>query len=188
MGRLIVIEYSSLDGVMEDPDGQAGTAFGGWLFRYGPEAVEGDKFRLGELLDTGALLLGRTTWELFATIWPSRSDDFSTKMNRMRKLVVSRSLESVDGWNNSTLLRGDLIEEVRTRKPEQDLIVTGSASVVRPLMEHDLVDEFRLIVLPLVIGSGRRLFESPGRLLDLRLTSAQQRGQAAFLVYERPSS
>ena len=96
MSRVIVITFVSLDGVMGDPDGREGSARGGWAFRYGPEAVAGDKFRLGEVLDTGALLLGRRTWQQFAKIWPDRDDPFSAKLNAMPKLVVSRSLECAD--------------------------------------------------------------------------------------------
>jgi dihydrofolate reductase len=112
MGKVIVIEFVTLDGVVEDPDGSGGTPWGGWAFRYGPEAVAGDKFALGEILDQGVMLLGRTTWQLFAKIWPGRDDDFSRKMNAMPKLVASRSLASVDYWANSTLLRGDLTQAV----------------------------------------------------------------------------
>ena len=106
MSRLIVIEFVSLDGVMHDPDGSDGSPQGGWAFRYGPQATAGDKFGLGEVLDTGVMLLGRRTWQLFAKIWPGRDDPFSAKMNAMPKLVVSRSLEHAAGWQNSTVLRG----------------------------------------------------------------------------------
>src|SRR5215475_10625616 len=106
MSRVIVIEFVSLDGVMHDPDGSEGSAQGGWAFRYGPEAVAGDKFELGEILDTGVMLLGRVTWELFTHIWPGRDDDFSKKMNAIPKWVASRTLDNVDAWQNSTLLRG----------------------------------------------------------------------------------
>jgi dihydrofolate reductase len=184
VSRVIVIEFVSLDGVMEDPDGSGGTSQGGWAFRYGPESVAGDKFRLGELFDTGALLLGRATWQLFSGIWPTRTDDFSSRMNAIPKLVASRSLDGVDAWNNSTLLAGDLVEEVRRR--DQNLIVAGSASVARTLMEHDLVDEYRLLVFPLVLGAGRRLFEDGGAPIDLELVSAEPVGAAVLQVYARP--
>ena len=126
MGQVIVIEFVTIDGVMHDPDGRAGSAHGGWAFRYGPQAVAGDKFRLGEVLDTGALLLGRRTWQLFAGIWPSREDDFSRKMNSVPKLVASRTLEKTGEWQNSVLLAGDLLDEVRTRKRAQDLVVAAA--------------------------------------------------------------
>jgi dihydrofolate reductase len=149
MSHVIVVEFVSLDGVVQDPSGSEGTPQGGWAFRYGPEAVTGDPFGLGELLDTGALLLGRGTWQQFARIWPGRDDPFSAKMNAMPKLVVSRSLEDAGSWQNSTVLRGDLVTEAGKRKQEQDIVVTGSVSVVRELMAHDLVDEYRLLVFPL---------------------------------------
>ena len=106
MSHVIVIEFVSLDGVMQDPDGSEGSRQGGWAFRYGPEAVTGDPFGLSEVLETGALLLGRRTWQMFAGIWPGRDDPFSAKMNAMPKLVMSRSLEHADGWQNSAVLRG----------------------------------------------------------------------------------
>ena len=185
MNRVIVIEFLSLDGVMQDPDGRGGSAYGGWAFRYGPAAVAGDKFKLGEVLDSGALLLGRATWQLFAGIWPSRDDAFSNKMNSIPKLVASRSLERVDEWQNSSLIAGDLVDEVARRKADQDLVVAGSASVVRTLMEHDLVDEYRLLVFPLVLGEGSRLFEHSTAPIDLRLESAEPAGPAVLSVYSR---
>ena len=160
---------------------------GGWAFRYGPEAVAGDKFKLGELLDTGTLLLGRQTWQLFAQIWPSRDDAFSTKMNTIPKLVASRTLTRVDAWQNSDLLQRDLHAEVAARKATQDLIVVGSASVAKNLIAHDLVDEFRLLVFPLVIGAGTRLFDD-GTPVELQLISTEQAGAAARLIYQRASA
>jgi dihydrofolate reductase len=185
VSRIIVIQFISLDGVVHDPDGTEGSTHGGWAFRHGPQAVAGDKFRLGGLLDTGALLLGRGTWQKFAGIWPTRDDDFSQKMNAIPKLVASRSLEHVDDWANSTLLEGDLVEEATTRKAERDLIVAGSASVAHTLREADLVDEYRLLVFPTIVGEGARLFE-PGRAsTDFELASAEAAGPAALLVYSR---
>jgi dihydrofolate reductase len=184
MGQVIVIEFVSIDGVMEDPDGRGGFDRGGWAFRYGPEAVAGDKFNLGDLFNTGALLFGRQTWQQFSQLWPSRDDAFSTKMNTVPKLVASRTLTRVDAWQNSQLLHGDLVAEVVARKATQDLIVVGSASVAKTLIAHDLVDEFRLKVFPLVIGTGTRLFDD-GTPLELELTSTEQSGAAALLTYQR---
>lgn len=185
MARVIVIEFASLDGVVQDPDGSDGFEQGGWAFRYGPEAVTGDPFRLGELLDTGALLLGRRTWQLFAKIWPGRSDDFSAKMNAMPKLVASRSLDQVTEWENSAVLTGDLVAAARQRKQEQDVLVMGSLSVVQTLMAHDLVDEYRLLVFPLVLGSGSRLFPDGISPIDLAPVSVESAGPVVRLVYSR---
>ena len=188
MSRVIVIEFVSLDGVMHDPDGSDGSAQGGWAFRYGPEAVAGDKFGLGEVLDTGAMLLGRRTWQLFAKIWPGRDDPFSAKLNAMPKLVVSRSLEHAAEWKNSTVLPGDLTAAVHERRRTQDIIVMGSASVVRALIASDLVDEYRLMVFPLILGEGTRLFPDGTAPVNLDLASAQATGPAVKLVYARPEN
>ena len=187
MSRVIVIEFVSIDGVMQDPDGREGFDRGGWAFRYGPEAVAGDKFKLGELFDTGALLVGRRTWQLFAQIWPSRDDAFSTKMNTIPKLVASRTLTDLDEWQNSSLLQRDLLAEVAARKATQDLIVVGSASVAKTLIAHDLVDEFRLLVFPLVIATGTRLFQD-GAPVELRLSSIERAGAAALQIYQRANA
>ncbi|MER6000448.1 dihydrofolate reductase family protein [Nonomuraea angiospora] len=188
MGKLIVIEFVSLDMVIEDPDGADGTPWGGWAFRYGPESVAGDKFALGEVLDTGAMLLGRATWQRFSRIWPGRDDEFSRKMNAIPKLVASRSSDGVEGWSNSSLLRGDLIEEVAGRRRERDIVVAGSGSVVAALRAHDLVDEYRLLVFPTVLGRGHRLFDQDDRPLGLALESAERMGQAVRLVYGRDAA
>jgi|tagenome__1003787_1003787.scaffolds.fasta_scaffold19321425_1 dihydrofolate reductase len=185
MSRIIVIEFVSLDGVIQDPDGAEGSAQGGWAFRHGPQAVAGDKFGLGELLDTGALLLGRRTWQKFSAIWPTRDDDFSTRMNAIPKLVASRTLDDVSAWGNSTVLEGDLVAQAAARKADRDLIVAGSASVAHALMDADLVDEFRLLVFPTVVGEGARLFELGRACTDLSLASVQAAGPAALLVYSR---
>ncbi|MFI5607091.1 dihydrofolate reductase family protein [Amycolatopsis sp. NPDC051903] len=183
MGDLIVIEFVTLDGVVEDPDGSGGTAAGGWAFRHGPEAVAGDKFELGPLLDTGVMLFGRTTWELFGKIWPGRTDPFSAKMNAIPKLVASRTLSNTEAWQNSSLVEGDLVAAVRERKARQDVIVTGSVSLVHELGE--LVDEYRLMVFPTVVGRGQRLFTDRTPPTELRLTSVEQKGAAALMHYRK---
>jgi dihydrofolate reductase len=188
MNRVIVIQFTTLDGVVEDPDGSAGTPYGGWAFRHGPDAVAGDKFRLGPRLDSGVLLLGRGTWQLFSKLWPHRTDDFSTRMNAAPKKVASRTLTDLGAWQNSALITGELVEEVAHLRDERDVIVIGSTSVVHTLMEHGLVDEYRLLVFPTVLGEGRRLFSGPAGAGDLRLVSVEQSGAAALLRYEDPAS
>jgi dihydrofolate reductase len=177
MGNVTVVEFITLDGVIEDPDGRDGTAFGGWAFRFGPEPVAGDKFRLGEALDNASLLFGRATWERFARLWPTRDDPFADIMNRIPKVVASQSLTDVSGWNNSTLLSGPVADA------DGDLIVVGSASVAHSLMADDLVDEYRLLVFPVVLGQGRRLFERGA--IELELVSAERAGAAVLLTYRR---
>jgi dihydrofolate reductase len=185
MNRVIVIEFVTLDGVIEDPDGSGGTPGGGWAFRHGPDAVAGDKFGLGARLDTGVMLLGRRTWQLFARIWPHRSDPFSTAMNRIPKAVVSRTLTDLGAWSNSTLLPGDPAGEVPRLRERSDVIVAGSVELVQALMEKDLVDEYRLLVFPTVLGSGRRLFGAGTPPAQLRPISVEQRGAAVLLCHER---
>jgi dihydrofolate reductase len=126
MGHVIVTGFVSLDGIVTDPDGSGGTPAGGWAFRHGPETVGGDKFRLGELMDSGVLLLGRTTWELFSRLWPNRTDDFSLRMNKMAKVVASHSLTDLSAFPNSTLMEGSLTDYVRTES--RTIAVTGSRS------------------------------------------------------------
>jgi dihydrofolate reductase len=181
MGSVIVIQFITLDGVTQDPDGSEGFKHGGWAFRFGPQAVAGDKFKLGALLDSGSLLLGRRTWQLFAGIWPSRTDAFSGKMNAIRKLVASRTLERTDAWNNSALLAGDVVDEVRRRKVSEDLIVIGSDSLVRLLREHDLIDEYRLQVFPIVLGEGNRLFPEGTNGTPFETLGVEQSGAATLI-------
>jgi dihydrofolate reductase len=185
MNRVIVIEFITLDGVVDDPDGSAGTAGGGWAFRHGPEAVAGDKFRLGPLMETGTLLLGRRTWELFAGLWPHRSDPFSTAMNRIPKAVASRSRTDLGAWQNSTLLDGDVVHELPRLLERGDVIVAGSVGLVRALVDEDRVDEYRLLVFPTVLGAGRSLFAPGTRPADLRLLSVEQSGAAVLMRHER---
>jgi dihydrofolate reductase len=185
MGKVIVISFVTLDGVMEDPDGSGGTPHGGWAFRDGPEATAGDKFALGPVLDTGVLLLGRTTWQLFSGIFAPRTDAFSVKMNAIPKVVASRTLERADDWNRSTVLKGELDVEVTRIKEDRDVVVPGSGSVVEYLAARDLIDQYRLLVFPTVLGRGRRLFAEGTAPVDLKLTAAQAVGGVVRMSYGR---
>ncbi|HTR71330.1 MAG TPA: dihydrofolate reductase family protein [Mycobacteriales bacterium] len=180
MGKVIVIQFITLDGVVEDPDGRGGTEFGGWAFRFGPEAIAGDKFRLGPILETGALLFGHRTWEHFSRLWPSRTDPFSTAMNKIEKYVVSHAAPDLSTWPPSTLLSGDLVDAVRHLARERDLVIIGSHSVVRELTAAEAVDEYRLLTFPTVVGQGIQLFTNPAKL---RLISVEMVGQASLTIY-----
>jgi dihydrofolate reductase len=186
--RTIFLAYSTLDGFMEDPDGRGGTPNGGWMFRHGPEVVEGDKFKLGELMNTGVMVLGRKTWELFSTIWPTRTDDFSMKMNRIPKLVATSTLTDLGAFKNSSRIEGDLFSAIAKQKAERDVIITGSASIIHALQRQDLVDEYRLCILPTILSGGRRVFESDAALSPMRLTSVEKQGAAAALRFERSAA
>ena len=185
MGRVIVISFVSLDGIVTDPDGSAGTPAGGWAWRFGPELVGGDKFQLGPILDTGTVLLGRGTWELFGQRMPSRTDDFSVRMTKIRKLVASHSLTDVSAWNNSTLIEGEVADAVRAERESRDVVVVGSLGVVRALQASGLVDEYRLMTFPSVLGSGERLFPESGTPLHLDLVSIDQVGPTVLATYRR---
>ena len=186
MPRVIVAQFVSLDGVTEDPDGSAGTPFGGWAWRYGPGPVAGDKFRMGPILDTGVMLVGRATWELLGGIFPSRDDGFSRRLNAMDKLVVSRTAGDLGRWTNSARLAGELTDAVAERARHQDVYVVGSGSVVDQLVAAELVDEFRLLVFPIVLGAGRRLFDGVDKPLPLRLVDGDDVGSGVQLrIYQR---
>jgi len=182
---VIVIEFVTLDGRVSDPDGSAGTPAGGWAFRYGPDAVAGDKFRLGRTLDEGVLVLGRKTWELFSRIWPGRDDPFSARMNAVPKLVASRTLTDSTAWHNSAFLEGDVIEAVKRER--RDVIIAGSLSIVHALMGADLIDEYRLLTFPTVLGAGVRLFPAGLAPLDLEAVSAEPVGAAILSRHRRPT-
>jgi dihydrofolate reductase len=183
MGRVIVVEFTTLDGMTQDPAGSERTPKGGWAFRYGPEAVTNDPFRLGEVLNKGALLLGRATFQMFTHIWPARTDEFSAKMNAIGKYVVSHSLANVEQqWKNSKLIEGDLIEAVHRLKTESNLVVMGSISVAQALTQADLVDEYRLLVFPIVLGEGTRLFEA-GKCTELEMVAVERAGSLALLTF-----
>jgi dihydrofolate reductase len=180
---VIVIEFITLDGIISDPDGSAGSPAGGWAFRHGPQTVAGDKFRLGSILDDGVMLLGRTTWQLFSRLWPGRDDPFANRMNAVPKLVASRTLTDVLAWQNSRILEGDLVDAVQNER--RDVIITGSVSVVHALMARDLIDEYRLLTFPTVLGSGERLFPAGGPPAYLETLSAESAGAAVLTRYAR---
>ncbi|MGY0007195.1 dihydrofolate reductase family protein [Micromonospora sp. I033] len=180
---VIVIQFVTLDGFVSDPDGSGGTPAGGWAFRHGPDTVAGDKFRLGAVLDEGVMLLGRTTWELFARLWPGRDDPFSARMNAVPKLVATRTRADVSAWANSAVVEGDLVDAVKRER--RDIIVTGSLSVVRRLMAEDLVDEYRLLTFPTILRAGERLFPAGGPPAYLECLSAEQAGAAVLARYRR---
>jgi dihydrofolate reductase len=180
---VIVIEFITLDGIVSDPDGSGGMPAGGWAFRHGPETVAGDKFRLGTTLDEGVLLLGRRTWQLFSRLWPGRDDPFSARMNAVPKLVATRGLTDTSAWANSQVIDGDLIDAVK--RELRDVIITGSLSVVHALMAEDLIDEYRLLTFPTILGTGERLFPTGGRSAYLECLSAEQAGAAVLTRYGR---
>jgi dihydrofolate reductase len=189
MGRVVVSEFVSLDGVMEDPGGAEKTAQGGWAFRF-QRGPDGDRFKLDELLAADALLLGRRTYEGFAAAWPSIEDEqgFADKMNSMPKLVVSSTLEE-GTWNNTTILHGDAAEEVAAAKErfDRDLLVAGSAQLVEALVDAELVDELRLMVYPALLGSGRKLFGDGRTPQSFEVVEARTSTEVALLVLLRRS-
>jgi dihydrofolate reductase len=186
MGRIVVTEFVSLDGVMEDPGGSEDYRHGGWTFEI-DRGEEGNRFKLDETFEAEAQLLGRVTYEGFAEAWPSRDGEFADKFNSMPKYVVSSTLREAE-WNNSTVLGGDVAEEVAKLKREVDgvILVAGSAQLVRALLEHDLVDELRLMVFPVLLGEGKRLFGDVSEKKSLRLTDSRTVGDGvALLTYAR---
>jgi len=184
MGKIVITEFVSLDGVMEDPGGAEDFKHGGWTFEF-DQGDEGNRFKLDETLEAEALLLGRVTYEGFAAAWPSMEDPagFADKMNSMPKYVVSSTLESPE-WNNSTVLKGDLAEEVGKLKQEIDgvILVGGSAQLAQSLIELDLVDEVRLMVFPIVLGSGKRLFGEASDKRTLRLADSKTVGAGIVIL------
>ena len=186
MGKLVVTEFVSLDGVMQAPGGED-FKYPGWSFAF-DRGDDGNDFKLQETLETDALLLGRVTYESFAGAWPSREGEFADKFNTMPKYVVSSTLADPD-WANTTVLEGDLVQAVSKLKRDVDGIVQvpGSLRLVQELLEHDLVDELHLMVFPVVLGTGRRLFGETSDKTDWRLTESRPVGPdgVLVLVYER---
>ncbi len=185
MGRIVVTEFVSLDGVVEEPGGGETFKHGGWSFEIS-RGDEGDKFKLDETMSSDALLLGRVTYDGFAAAWPTRDGEFADKFNTMPKYVVSSTLGEAE-WNNSTVLKGDLVDEVSKLKqaPGGDIVVHGSAQLVQALIDNDLVDELRLMVFPVVLGSGKRLFGETSDKKGLKLKDSKTVGDGvAILIYE----
>jgi dihydrofolate reductase len=185
VGRIIVTEFVSLDGVMEDPGGSEDFKYGGWSFEFS-RGDEGDKFKLDETFDSAALLLGRATYEGFAEAWPSRDGEFADRFNSMPKYVVSSTLKDPE-WTNTTVLAGDVEQAVTKLKDEVDgnIVVHGSAQLAQTLLELDLVDEVRLMVFPVVLGAGKRFFGETSDKKPLRLSDSKIVGDGvAILIYE----
>jgi len=188
MARIIVTEFISLDGVVEDPGGAEDFKYGGWTFEI--DRGEGDKFKLDETMATDGLLLGRVTYEGFAAAWPSREGEFADKFNSMPKYVVSSTLENPE-WTNTTVLGGEVVDEITRLRRDVDgtLVVHGSGTLARTLIEHDLVDELRLMVFPVVLGSGQRLFGETSDKKRLQLAESRVVGDGVvILVYRRDDS
>jgi len=188
MARIIVTEFVSLDGVMEDPGGAEDFKHGGWSFEIA-RGEEGDRFKLEETRDSEALLLGRVTYEGFADAWPSRSGEFADKFNNMPKYVASSTLDE-PGWTNSTVLDGDVAQAVAKLRQgaDGDIVVHGSAQLVQTLLEHDLVDELRLMVFPVVLGSGKRLFGETTDKKPLRLVDSRTVGDGVLIQVYQPAT
>ena len=186
MGKIVVSENVTLDGVVQDPAGAEGFARGGWVGRIGQRGRdEAAKVLLDEALAAEAQLFGRRTYEFLAARWPSRSGAFADRFNEMPKYVVSSTLKDPD-WNNTTVLAGDVVQEVSKLKQQLDgeIVVAGSIRLVRTLLENDLVDELRLMVYPVVLGAGRRLFGETSGKKPMRLAGNQTvSGDLAFLIY-----
>jgi dihydrofolate reductase len=186
MGKIVVSENVSVDGVIEDPTGVEGLRVGGWFWET-DRGEDGERFTLDKTLGTAALLLGRRSYELFAATWPSRGGELADKMNSLPKYVVSSTLEHPD-WNNSTVLEGEVVDAVSKLKQELDgeIVVLGSPQLARTLIEHDLVDELRLMMYPVVLGAGERLFGETSDKRPMRLVDTQTVGDGvAILTYER---
>jgi dihydrofolate reductase len=185
MGKVVVSQFITLDGVFQDPGGVGEIDRGGWAFKF-DRGEEGNRFKLDEVAAAAALLLGRVTYEGFAAAWPSRTDEvgFADKMNSMPKYVVSATLERGD-WNNTTVIRDSVPEAVRRLKDEidGDILINGSGRLVRLLMEHDLIDEYRLMLYPVVLGAGKRLFGDADTAAPLQLVDTLKAGECLVLTY-----
>jgi len=184
MGDVIVVQFSTADGVVSDPDGRWGTGYGGWAFRYGPGPVADDKFRLGARMEQGVQLYGRRTWEHFARLWPGRGGEFARVMNAVPKRVATRTGIDATAWSNSAAIDGDPLAWVKDETSRRDIVVIGSLSLVHALAAADLVDEYRLITFPTVVGAGDRLFAA-GTPVDFRFTMVDAADVTALTVLRR---
>ncbi len=184
MGKLVVSQFVTVDGVIEDPGGSEDAERGGWAFGF-ERGEEGDKFKMDEVMDAEALLLGRVTYEGFADAWPERDGEFADKFNGMEKILVSSTLTD-PSWNNTTVISGDVAGEVAKVKEriDGDILVNGSAQLVKTLLENDLVDEYRLMVFPTVVGEGKRLFGDTAAAAKLKLVDSKPAGETFILIYE----
>ena len=187
MGRIVVTEFISLDGVIEDPGGSEDFKHGGWSFEFS-RGDEGDQFKADETFGADAMLLGRVTYEAFAESWPGRSGEFADRFNNMPKYVVSSTLQE-PGWTNSTVLDGDLGEAVAKLKQEHDgdIVVHGSGRLVQALLDQELVDELRLMVFPVVLGSGKRLWGEMGDKKTFTLTDSKTVGDGVEILVYQPA-
>lgn len=187
MRRIVVSEFLTLDGVMQDPGGAEGFDRGGWAFQF-KRGPEGDKFKSEELEAADAMLLGRVTYQGFAAAWPSRTGAFADKMNGMTKHVVSTTLQQA-AWSNSQLIRSDVIQALRQLKSQKgaDILVAGSGQLVQALIENDLVDEYRLMIFPVILGKGMRLFRDGYDQLPLQLVEARTVGEGVQTMIYHPA-
>jgi dihydrofolate reductase len=184
MRKIVVSEFLSIDGVFEDPGGSEGTKLGAWTFKFN-RGDDGNKFKLNETMGSDALLLGRVTYQGFAEAWPSRTDEagFADKFNSMPKYVVSTTLKTAD-WNNSTIISSNVVQEIKKLKEQDggDIAVHGSGKLVKTLMENNLVDQYNLMVFPVVLGNGRKLFNDLKEPSTLKLVESKTVGPDGVMV------
>jgi dihydrofolate reductase len=186
MGKLAITEFITLDGVIEDPGGGESFDRGGWAFRF-DRGADGDRFKFDELMAADVQLLGRRTYEGFAQAWPRMTDDdFGKKMNAMPKVVVSTTITEPE-WNNTTVISGNLADEIAALKEryDGDVLLAGSAQLAQSLLELELVDELRLMVFPVVLGAGKKLFAEEGPQASFTLVDARQAGDCSILVLQK---
>jgi len=184
MRKIVVTEFISIDGVFEDPGGSETFKYGGWTFKF-DRGEEGDKFKYEELMQADTALLGRVTYQGFSEAWPSRTGEFADKLNSMAKYVVSTTLKEEDlTWNNSHLIKENIIEEISNLKkqPGSDIMVAGSGQLVNTLLEQNLVDQINLMVFPVVLGSGKKLFKEVDNEVNYRLVQVEQVGKDGILI------